>query len=109
MHEREPPPLPVATGLGITFTLATGSYLISAEGVEHLIRSLPDVGSDHPHEFAVASMLEYGLRSDFPTDVTPLAHDRATLLLALEDMIAHDQLTDELFVLRGGLMKEAVD
>ena len=54
-------------------------------------------------------MLEDGLRSDFPTDVTLLAHDRATLLLALEDMIARDQLTDELFVLRGGLMKEAVD
>lgn len=106
MPERGPPPVPVAPVPGITFSLATGSYLISAEGVEHLIRSLPLVGSDHPHAFAVASMLEGGLRSDFPTDVTPLDDDRATMLLVLEDMIGRDRLSDELFVLRGGLKKE---
>ena len=106
MPAREPSPRPAAAVPGITFSLATGSYLISAEGVEHLIRSLSGVGSDHPNAFAVASMLEDCLGDDSPTDVAPLDDDRATMLLALEDMVGRRRLSDELFVLRGGLLKE---
>lgn len=91
---------------GMTFTLETGTYLLSDMGAQRLIRALREIEDTNPDALLVVAMLKDNLAGELPTDVRLGDQEREAVLRALEETMGTEPLLDELFALRDGLLRE---
>ena len=89
----------------IAFTLTTGRYLISDISAQRIVRALREIENDHPDALPVAAMLEGDLAAEVG-DVELRANEREAVLRALDEALGQEPLSEELYALRDGLIKE---
>ena len=90
----------------IQFTTSTGRYLASAVGAQRLIRGLEAVENKNPDAILVGGMLKDNLAGELPIDVTLTPNEREAVLLALEEAMGYEPLSEELYTLRDALLRE---
>ena len=90
----------------IQLMLSTGRYLVSIMGAQRLISGLRAVENENRDALVVGTMLKGNLAAELPIDVILTPNEIEAVLLALEQIMGHEPLSDELYTLRDGLLRE---
>jgi hypothetical protein len=95
------------TPMNVQFSLSTGRYAVSTEGAQRLIRGLRAVENENRDALVVGAMLKGNLADDLPSEVTLIGPNEVeAVLLALEEAMGHEPLSQELYTLRNALLRE---
>ena len=90
----------------VRFTLSTGSYRLNTLDAQRLIRGLEAVEDEHPDAIIAAAMIKQNLAGELPSDVDLTPKEAGVMVYALEEMMGAGQLSEELYALRDGLLRE---
>jgi hypothetical protein len=91
----------------VAIALTSGRYLVSTHGTQRLIRALREIGDDFPDAFVVATMLQDAVNGTLSRDLELGDSEREAVLRALDEALGQGPLSEELYSLRDGLVKEA--
>ena len=99
-------PRSTLTMQAIRFTLSTGSYRLNTLDAQRLVRALEGVENQDPDANPVGAKLKDNLAGELPVHVDLTPNQVEAVLHALEWMMGDEPLSEELYALRDGLLKE---